>query len=349
MLMNSNNFDTGIDPVQIKDWNDIILTFKDYSFFHTAEWCKILVDFYGFIPSYSILKANNSPEFIIPGMKVKNLLGNHKVVCLPYSDYSDPLVSSQCSIDQGWNYIAKKFVKERNSSFEIRTKFKLDLSLNQLEHDYLHLLKLESPDNMYKSFSHSVKGNISKARKLGVSIVRDNSEPALDEFYKLQCISRKRHGLPPQPIGFFRHLHNTLMHKDMADVFLAYYNNGVIASGMFLKFGKKVIFKFANSNVNFSKYRANNLIVWEAIKYYTNRGFELLDFGKAEAGNEGLRRFKKGYNADEFLIHRYFYSFKTGEMICKNSKQSKLVPYLFKFAPVSHLKIVGKLLYPYFG
>ncbi len=93
---------------------------------------------------------------------------------------------------------------------------------------------------MFKSFNHSTTCNIRKAEKSGVLIKINNSQDGLNEFYRLQVYTRKRHNLPPQPVVFFRELFDKIINNGMGDIFLGYYKNNVIASGLFLKFGTKV-------------------------------------------------------------------------------------------------------------
>ena len=45
--------------------------------------------------------------------------------------------------------------------------------------------------------------NIKKALKEGVEVQLHNSFESVKSFFKLNCMTRKRHGLPPQPFKFF--------------------------------------------------------------------------------------------------------------------------------------------------
>ena len=57
--------------------------------------------------------------------------------------------------------------------------------------------------------------------------------------------------------------------------------------------------------MKYQNLRANNLVMWEAIKYYSAKGFELFSFGITKPDNEGLRKFKLGWGASEGIVNTY--------------------------------------------
>jgi hypothetical protein len=70
---------------------------------------------------------------------------------------------------------------------------------------YEHRLSLEAESKPLDSrFRSTTRRNVKKAREAGVRVSFSNSEEALGEYYRLHCLSRKHHGVPPQPYAFFR-------------------------------------------------------------------------------------------------------------------------------------------------
>ena len=57
------------------------------------------------------------------------------------------------------------------------------------------------------------------------------SAEAMQEFYKLQCLTRKRHGLPPQPLHFFLNIHRHILSQNMGMIVLARHQGQPVAAG----------------------------------------------------------------------------------------------------------------------
>lgn len=80
----------------------------------------------------------------------------------------------------------------------------------------------------------------------------------------------------------------------------------VLASSMFLMYGKEVLYLFSGSYKEFMKYNAQYLIQWEMIKYAIDNNYERYNFygieGKFDDDN-GVYGFKKGFDGEvvEFI------------------------------------------------
>ena len=81
-----------INPTDRNTWDKLILSFQDYSFFHSSAWAKVLVDTYDFKPLYWQVTQNNNVVALLPCMEVKGLFSGRRCVSLPFSDYCGPLV-----------------------------------------------------------------------------------------------------------------------------------------------------------------------------------------------------------------------------------------------------------------
>jgi lipid II:glycine glycyltransferase (peptidoglycan interpeptide bridge formation enzyme) len=141
---------------------------------------------------------------------------------------------------------------------------------------------------MLKRFRSSTKRNIKKALREKVTVGKYNSPEAIAAFYRLNCMTRKNHGLPPQPISFFNRIFDFVISQNKGDVFLAHYRNKIIAGAVYFHMGRKAIYKYGASKPRYLNVRANNLVMWEAIKFYGRnaketglhtRIFELMSVG----------------------------------------------------------------------
>nr|NIP40970.1 peptidoglycan bridge formation glycyltransferase FemA/FemB family protein [Candidatus Aenigmarchaeota archaeon] len=63
-------------------------------------------------------------------------------------------------------------------------------------------------EDIYRNFDRkTIKYSIRKAEKSGVEIIERNSNEGINEFYRLNKMTRKKHGMPAQPKKFFTNLY----------------------------------------------------------------------------------------------------------------------------------------------
>jgi len=79
---------------------------------------------------------------------------------------------------------------------------------------YGHRLDLERSEvELFSGLRTNMQRNVKKASKSGVKVEFFNTLEATDEYYKLNCITRKEHGIPPQPRKFFRKIQKHVLAK----------------------------------------------------------------------------------------------------------------------------------------
>lgn len=340
-----------LDPTKIPDWDAQILVLHSYSFFHSSAWASVLKEAYGYKPLYFTARENGKISAVIPVMEVTSLLTGKRGASLPFSDYCEPLVPDsdmrnalfECIRDYAavkkWKYIEIRGGEDYRGESTPACSF------------LKHVLELNGDaDRLLASFRKGTKSAIKKAISDGqLQMCTDESEGALKEFYRLNRITRQRHGLPPQPYHYFKKLYDVLISRGHGFVVLASFENKVIASGVFLHFGKEAVYKYGASDVEYQQLRPNNLVVWEAIKRYSSQGYERFDFGRTEPENEGLRIFKSGWNTKESTIKYYRYDLGKGEFIIETNAVNPLFNKIFNKLPLSALEFVGSILYRHMG
>jgi lipid II:glycine glycyltransferase (peptidoglycan interpeptide bridge formation enzyme) len=188
-----------------------------------------------------------------------------------------------------------------------------------------------------------------KAEKLGVKVERRNDLESMREFVKLNYITRKKHGLPPQPDNFFWNMHEMMISKNLGFVNIARLNDIPIAGAVFFVFKKTIYFKFGASNESFLSYRPNHIVMSEAIKWGCESGFKFFDFGRTDIADDGLLNYKRQWGTDEdnLLYYRIDRNLKIRWDLNKSSFM-KLRP-LIRKVPVPFLRMLGKLFYRHFG
>jgi hypothetical protein len=338
-----------INPTEIKSWDDQVRGLPGSSFFHGRAWAKVLADSYGYRPVY-FTEMEGSLAAVIPMMEVSSFLTGKRAVSLPFTDYCEPLVPHvevskvlfEAIIQEGrkrqWKYIELRGGTDFLGNGPASAWF------------YRHTLDLTpGTDALYKDLRDSTRRNIKKAEKEGVEVRLESTPEALREFYRLNCLTRREHGLPPQPWQFFEHLHEEILAKGMGSVALASFRGNAIAANVYLHSNGEAIYKYGASDKAHQNLRANNVIMWEAIKLYSGKGVKSLCFGRTEPENEGLRQFKTGWGADESIINYYRYDLAANAFVPGKLVVSARANRVFSRLPVPALKAIGGLLYRHMG
>jgi len=339
-----------INPLDLQNWDELILQHPDYSFFHSSYWSKVLQDTYNYKPYYFVIEKENKLKAAIPVMFVESFITGKRAVSLPFSDYCQPLISNGINFIELFNEVLKLGKSKGLKYFELRGGNKYFPEVDGSTFDYDHNLDITLDEKkLFENLSSNTKRNIKKAIREEVSVEISSSNSALEDFYLMNCITRKKHGLPPQPKKFFDNLFKHILSQDNGFIAIGKHNNVSIAGAVFLHIGNKALYKFGASFMEYQNLRANNLVMWEAIKYYSAKGFNSFSFGRTEPDNEGLRKFKLGWGTTEEVLNTYRYNFTTNNFVSMKTKTSGLHNKFFNKAPLPALKIFGSIFYKHFG
>jgi len=337
-----------INPITHTDWDRQILAAPNYSFFHSSGWAQVLMDTYGYRPVY--FGSANGSFACIPVMEVNSPFTGRRGVSLPFTDYCEPLVKDEEQFRVLLNQI-KTEGKERGwKYFELRGRPEGITDFTPSLQYFGHILDLTpGGEKLFGRLRSSTRRNIKKASKSGIQISIGNSLEALQEYYLLHCLTRKRLGVPPQPKQFFMKIHIHVVSKNKGIVVLAEYQGRTISGAVYFHLGKKAIYKFGASERSYQHFRANDLIMWEAIRSYSENGFETLCFGRTDMDNEGLRRFKNGWSPKEYLIPYLRFNPSGAMQPRKHNSSNHFAGRLMKYLPISVLRLIGSTLYKHLG
>ncbi|MDA8089029.1 MAG: GNAT family N-acetyltransferase [Nitrospiraceae bacterium] len=339
-----------VNPLECSSWDQLLLSHPGYSFFHSSRWAEVLLEAYNYKPSYFTVAGNNRLSALLPVMEINSPLTGKRGVSLPFTDYCAPLFTEDFESGKIFDCLVEHGAVAGWKFVEIRGACDLFKDQPESSYSYGHILELSnSEEAIFSRFRDSTKRNIKKALKEGVDVRFETSPGAVKEFYRLNCVTRRQHGLPPQPYGFFKSLHKNVISRDLGFIALAYHKKAVVAGALYVHFGGKAIYKYGASDRSYNLLRANNIIMWEAIKWYAERGYKQFCFGRTEPGNSGLRQFKTGWGTTERTIKYYRYDFCKKAFVQAPLKVSGAHNGIFRKMPAPLLRGAGALMYRHMG
>jgi len=339
-----------LNPLNFEQWDDLVLSTQDYSFFHSAAWAKVLNDSYQYQPHYFSLIENDKLAAVTPMMEIRSRLTGLRGVSLPFSDYCSPIIGEAIRFNDVFDSIVEYGKAMKWKTLEFRDGLHFNVEIPPSSFFYGHTLALdENTEKIFASLKSNTKRNIKKAIREGVTVKFSSSIDAVKEYYRLHSITRKKHGLPPQPFRFFKKIHDHVIAKNNGVVVLGFYQEKCIAGAVYFHFGAKAVYKFGASEMKFQELRANNLVMWEAIKWYAEQGYKAFCFGKTEPENEGLRQFKQSWGTTEQVIKYFKYDLVKDTFVRTKEKLTGFHNQIFGKMPISLLKLSGRLMYRHLG
>lgn len=334
------------NPLAITGWDAEIGSLPQATFFHTAAWARVLWDTYGYNPIYLTLRIGGKIAAVLPVMEVSSWLTGKRGVSLPFSDDVEILHSGPQSLRLLFEYVQTLAGKRNWKYFESRGGRSGLGDVPYSASFFKHHLKLQKNESaMLAQFDGSVRRAIRKAGQNELTVEFSQSVDSIRTFYHLFCKTRQRHGVPPQPYAFFANIQKHVLANHQGWVVLARQKNVPVAGAVFFHSAQAAMYKFGASDPAFHHTRANNFVIWEAIRHYAQKDFTDFDFGRTSISNTGLRSFKLGWGTRERTIDYVTYHTRSRSFLSARVNRGQRLFDVYKFVPIFLSRIIGRLLY----
>ena len=337
-----------IDPCTSPVWLDFVTQHPDAGIFHHPVWLRLLNRIYGYRTFGVCLMDKGKIVSGIPFMEVRSWITGRRWISVPFSDHCKPLLSSAQHATLLLQYLAEKISKEI-PRIEIRWGIESGVHVYKEANFVNHSLTLcPTPDIVFKTFKKTqVQQPILKAMREGVEVTECKTIYEFARFYDLQVDTRKRLGVPAQPGKFFRAIWDDIVVPRHGFALLASRETKVIGGAVFFSFAGRVTYKYAASDYSQRAFKANDVILWEAIKKACESGATTFDFGRSEKKNVGLRTFKNGWGTAESDLDYTILS--TSPPTPSNDTKDKLVARVIRNAPKFVCRLSGEILYKHYA
>ena len=335
-----------IDPGQSQAWAAALAALDPTARFLADQWMPLLAETYGYRPRLATLARGSQLAAALPFIEVASPFTGKRGVSLPFFDHCrsynpDPAdypalyeAFKQHGHERGWKYL------------ELRGDFRKLNGVAPSLSFYHHIVDLSGgPEAVFARMASSAQRAVRKALKEGVRIEVSQDLSAMRDFFRLQCITRKRHGLPPQPFRFFENLHRRLIATHQGAIITARVEGLAVASSVYLVQGDIVHYKYGASDTHYQNARVNNLIMWTALERYAQQGFAEMHLGRNSLENQGLRRYKLSYGSNEGITNYHRLDLRTNTISQMTDDVYGWHNRIFAALPIPLARLAGSLLY----
>lgn len=345
-----------VNPLADARWDELLIQHPRSSVFHTRGWLSALQETYGYNPVVFTTSASGRPlKNGLVFCEVKSWITGRRLVSLPFSDHCDPLVDSPTERADILADVREHISRNHYKYAEVRpisTEGPEGLAATDLrpsEKFYLHMLSMDPPlETLYRGLHKDcIQRKVRRAEREELRYEQGRSESLLRKFYQLLLRTRRRQGLPPQPLQWFGHLIASM--GDQLTIRVASKDNRPVAAIMTLSFKKTVTYKYGCSDERFNHFGGTPFLFWKTIQEAKAQGMSQLDLGRSETDNTGLVKFKDRLGPSRMDLKYYRLASGTMPKLLPDSRRAQLLKRCVCHIPDAVLVAAGRLFYRHIG
>lgn len=340
-----------IDPLTDERWDDLLQRHPGASIFHTRAWLLALQRAYDYEP---LALTTSAPGDLLanglPLCQISNWFSGRRLVSLPFSDHCSPLTESSEQLGCLLRYLQEKKDREGLKSIQLRPigEIAADGWTDGKNEYFLHRLDLR-PDlqEISKEFHEScIRKKLRRAFRENLSCITGRSETLVKMFYRLLVMTRRRHGLPPQPIQWFYSLVSCL--GERASIRLALKDERPIAGILTLEYKQTLTYKYGCADSALNSKGGMQLLLWNAIQDAKASCLSTFDMGRSDHDAAGLIAFKDRWGAVRTPLQYAQYPQRPPYSFLR-PRGANIRKYVCSRAPCGVLSAAGRVLYKYIG
>lgn len=338
------------DPLSDGRWDELVASHPRASAFHERGWLEALARTYGYEPF--VLTSASAGEPLRDGIvlcRVASWITGTRLVSLPFADHCEPLLQAPDDGKEFASWLRAECDRQRWKYVELRPlswKEDSDAVLRSMHSYWFHTLDLRPTlEQIFRGFhKDSLQRRIRRAEKARLSYETGRGERLVDEFYGLVRMTRRRHGLVPQPRTWFRNLVECM--GDKLQIRLARKDGVAIAAMLTLRHRSSVVYKYGCSDALKHNLAGMSFLFWKLIEESKATGAEEIDFGRSDLDHESLITFKDRFGTVKKLLTYFRYPHTKGTAANWNSHAIRQI---CSILPEAVLPVAGRFLYRHMG
>lgn len=288
----------------LAQWQEYVEAHPASTAFHHRNWLDLLAEQYHFPRHIPAVTEGGEIMAAAPFFETRRPWRAKRLISLPFTDSIRVLAA-----DERWVELMLDAVRDEAAGTYGSVVLRTDRPLAGMApgaYGVRHELSIaRTLEEIRARYSSNVRQNLRKAERSRLRFQWRADADAVEAFYRLHLATRKKHGVPIQPKGYFARLARRMLGSGLGFVGLVLKDGAAIAAGVFLAYNKTMIYKYGASDPETLACRPNEYLIDNAIRVACEEGYERLDFGMSRQCDEGLRRFKRKWGAAESPLYHH--------------------------------------------
>lgn len=293
----------------LDQWQAFVESHPQSIVFHHRRWIELILQQYGGKCIIPAVRRDGRIATAVPLIETRSPSGKRRLTSLPFSDCvpvlsdaADPTVDVRECMD---------LVRDRQyGSVVIRS----DRPLGDApagDGGVRHVLGLRAYAEISDAYDAKLRSNLRRNRRRAEEnqvVLHDRTDAdAMEAFYRLHVMTRRRLGVPVQSKRFFERLQTMILAGGLGHIAVVEKDARAIGAAVFLVFNQTVIYKYSAADPAAVEHRPTELILEDAIRTAAEAGRHFFDFGGTAKSNEGLRWFKCKWGAVESNAYQVYF------------------------------------------
>jgi len=296
--------------VDYSSWKSFVYNHPNGNIFQTPEMYEVYSKTKNYEPILVTIDDKNILYGLVLGViqkekYFKNFTSRSVIIGGPLVKDNDPIVLNDLLIK--YNAVIKKkaiYSQIRNifDTSSQREVFHINGYAYDDHLDIIHDLT-KSEEAQWLKISRDKKKCIKNANRNLLVINITDEIKNINEIYFILKNVYNRIKLPLPDISFFENAIEILKKERNINIFGAYLNDQLIGVRIVLCYKNLIYDWYAGSDNKYLKYRPNDILPWEVMKWGSQNGYEIFDFGGAGKPNVpyGVRDYKLRFGG--FLVN----------------------------------------------
>jgi FemAB-related protein (PEP-CTERM system-associated) len=331
----------------IDRWNRFVEGCPDGTFFHRAEWRKVIEQAFGHSTWYWLAEDDERRiRGVLPLARVRSWLFGDALVSIPFGVYGGVVADTE---------EARGLLEDRACDLARTLQVgALEMRNRVPRHPewpgknlYVTFRKAIAPDhdaNM-KAIPRKQRAMVRKGIEAGLSSVATDDA---DRLFTCYSASVRNLGTPVFLRRYFRLLQETF--GPDCDSLIVTHGGKDVAGVMSFYFRDEVLPYYGGSVPVAREVKGNDFMYWELMRRSAERGCRLFDFGRSKEGT-GSYHFKKNWGFEPEPLFYEYYLVKNREVPEVNpmNPRYRLFIEAWKRLPLPVANLIGSRLSPYLG
>ena len=269
---------------------------------HAPAWHKVISRAYGHVPLYLAATAGSDNAVgVLPSFVVRRPLAGTVVTSMPFLDSGGPCADSPAIIAALVERLLEEARGRRARLVELRSSAPLPIDAVPIEAKVNMTLTLEAPDALWRRFDKTVRNQVRKAERSGLTVERGGASD-LAAFYDVFVERMRDLGSPVHAFAFLRQVIDAF--GPDARVMLVRHGHEMVGGLIAIAFRNRLVVPWATCRKQYFASCPNMLLYWRTIEAACASGFARFEFGRSTRGS-GTWRFKKQWGASEEPLFWY--------------------------------------------
>lgn len=291
-----------LTPDWERAWERFIEASPHATFAHSLGWRNVVERTYHHMPYYLTAIRGETVTGVLPLFLIRSPFFGRFLVTAPYLSHGGLLAEDEAAARALIKSARELALREGARYVEIRGLSQVNQGLLLKDKYCTFLLPLHSgPEVLWAKFEGRARKAVRKAQKSGLLVERGHH--LVEAFDNVMSRHMRDLGTPFHRTAFYQ---NILAEFPTHSEILVVCHKGRYIGGLLLVTFRDTVFPlYGGALAEFRVFSPMSLLIWETIRYGSEKGFALLDLGRSRWGS-GTFVFKRQWRARPFpLFYEY--------------------------------------------